>query len=51
MPQEKDKQDQEVDFMHTGSEGASRMGGRIGARIGVIGDQDGDVPPDDTENG
>ena len=26
------------------------MGGRIGARLGGIGDQDGDIPPDDIDN-
>jgi len=25
------------------------MGGRIGVRMGGIGDQDGDIPPDDTD--
>jgi hypothetical protein len=51
MPQEKDKQDQEVDFMFSNTEGGdagpSRMGGRIGVRMGGINDQDGDIPPDD----
>lgn len=29
--------------------GPSRMGGRIGTRMGGIGDQDGDIPPEDME--
>lgn len=53
MPAEKDRQDLEVDFGQTqedpGIINSSRMGGRIGARIGGLGDQDGDVPPDDLE--
>lgn len=53
MPMEKDRQDLEVDFGQTQEDpsviGSSRMGGRIGARIGGLGDQDGDVPPDDID--
>lgn len=54
MPREKDLQDQEYDLNDQNGEGEgagqSRMGGRIGVRMGGIGeDQDGDVPPDDIE--